>query len=135
MEDSYDTGRQERAHLLKFNIERIEQGYLQAVEAGEERPVMLVVDLRDKLGFDLASRLDPKTTEQVRDDCNRRGVIPTAILATSLPTAVKVIGFMTPSGRETLLRPLPEGMFWVVSISAEGNSYGMLRIPDAPVRP
>lgn len=96
---------------------------------------ILVIDLRDKLGFDLASRLDPKTTEQVRDECNRRGVIPTAILAISLPTAVKVIGFMTTSGRETLQRPLPEGMFWVVGISAGGNSYGMLSIPDAPVGP
>jgi hypothetical protein len=132
MEDGYDAGRRERAHLLKFNIEKIEQGYLQAVQAGEERPVILVVDLRDRMGFELASRLDPKNTECVRDECNRRDVIPTAILATSLPTAVKVIGFMTPTGRETLLRPLPEEMFWVVCISAGGNSYAMLRIPDAP---
>ena len=27
----------------------------------------------------------------------------------SLPTAMKVIGFMTETGRETLQRPLPEG--------------------------
>jgi hypothetical protein len=33
------------------------------------------------------------------------------------------------------LLPLPEGMFWVVSISAGGNSYGLLRIPDAPTGP
>jgi len=33
---------------------------------------MLIIDLRDKMGFDLASRLDPKQTEQVRDECNRR---------------------------------------------------------------
>jgi hypothetical protein len=135
MEDNYDAGRLERAHLLKFNIEKIEQGYLQAVEAGEERPVILVIDLRDKLGFDLASRVDPDQAEQVRDECNRRGVIPTAIVATSLPTAVKVIGFMTTSGRETLQRPLPEGKFWVVGISAGGNSYAMLSITDAPVEP
>ena len=135
MADSHDVGRLERAHLLKFNIEKIEQGYLQAVAAGEERPVILVIDLRDRMGFDLASRLDAKQTEQVRDECNRRGVIPTAIMATSLPTAVKVIGFMTPSGRETLQRPLPDGKFWVVGISAGGNSYGMLRIPDAPGGP
>jgi hypothetical protein len=45
---------------------------------------------------------------------------------------VKVIGFMTLSGRETLQRPLPEGMFWVVSISGGGNSYGALRISEAP---
>jgi hypothetical protein len=132
VEDSYDAGRRDRAHLLKFNIEKIEQGYLQAVAAGEKRPVILVIDLRDKMGFDLASRLDPQQTEQVRDECNRRGVIPTAIMATSLPTAVKVIGFMTESGRETLQRPLPEGRFWAVSISAGGNSYAMLRIPDVP---
>ena len=132
MADTYDTGRQERAHLLKFNIEKIEQGYLQAVAAGEERPVILVIDLRDKMGFDLASRLDPEQTEQVRDDCNRRGVIPTALVATSLPTAIKVIGFMTETGRETLQRPLPEGKFWVVGISAGGNSYAMLSIPEAP---
>ena len=132
MQNSEAPGREERAHLLKFNIERIEQGYLQAVAAGEERPVMLVVDLRDKMGFDLASHLDPKHAEQVRDACNQRGVIPTAIMATSLPTAVKVIGFMTDSGRDTLRRPLPEGRFWVVSISAGGNSYAMLRIPDVP---
>ncbi|MCY2990981.1 MAG: hypothetical protein NTY19_24360 [Planctomycetota bacterium] len=135
MEDSDDAGRRDRAHLLKFNVEKIEQGYLQAVAAGEERPVMLVVDLRDKMGFDLASRLDPKHSEQVRDECNQRGVIPTAIMATSLPTAVKVIGFMTDSGRDTLRRPLPEGRFWVVSISMGGNSYGMLRIPDSPAGP
>ena len=135
MADSDAPGREERVHLLKFNIEKIEQGYLQAVEAGEERPVILVIDLRDKLGFDLASRVDANQAEQVRDECNRRGVIPTAILATSLPTAVKVIGFMTTSGRETLQRPLPEGKFWVVGISAGGNSYGMLSIPDAPTGP
>ena len=135
MDDSYDAGRRDRAHLLKFNIEKIEQGYLQAVAAGEERPVILVIDLRDKMGFDLASRLDPKQAEQVRDECNRRGVIPTALLATSLPTAIKVIGFMTETGRETLQRPLPEGRFWAVSISAGGNSYAMLPIPDAPAGP
>ncbi len=135
MANSYETGRSERAHLVKFNIEKIEQGYLQAVEAGEERPVMLIIDLRDKMGFELASRLDPENVKKVRDKCNERDVIPTAILATSLPTAVKVIGFMTPSGRETLRRPLPEGMFWVVSIVAGGNSYGMLRIPEAPESP
>ncbi|HPM83706.1 MAG TPA: hypothetical protein PLF81_23535 [Candidatus Anammoximicrobium sp.] len=59
-------------------------------------------------------------------------MIPTALVATSLPTAIKVIGFMTETGRETLQRPLPEGRFWAVSISAGGNSYAMLRIPDAP---
>jgi hypothetical protein len=132
MANSYETGRRERAHLVKFNIEKIEQGYLQAVQAGEERPVMLIIDLRDKMAFELASHLDPENVKKVRDECNERDVIPTAILATSLPTAVKVIGFMTPSGRETLRRPLPEGMFWVVSISAGGNSYGMLPIPEAP---
>jgi len=132
MASSYETGRSERARLVKFNIEKIEQGYLQAVQAGEERPVMLVVDLRDKMGFELASRLDLDYVKKVRDECNERGVIPTAILATSLPTAVKVIGFMTPSGRETLRRPLPESMFWIVSISAGGNSYGALPIPEAP---
>jgi len=135
MGDSEAPGREERAHLLRFNIEKIEQGYLQAVAAGEERPVILVIDLRDKMGFDLASRLDPQQAEQVRDDCNRRGVIPTALLATSLPTAIKVIGFMTETGRETLQRPLPDGKFWVVGISAGGNSYGMLSIPDAPAEP
>ena len=127
-----DPGRRERSHLLKFNIEKIEHGYLQAVRAGEEHPVMLVVDLRDKMGYELASRIDPENTPRVRDECVRRDVIPTAILAVSLPVAVKVIGFMTPTGRETLQRPLPEGMFWVVSISAGGNSYGMMRIPEAP---
>jgi len=83
----------------------------------------------------VASRLDPKNVEKVRDECNKRDVIPTAILATSLPVAVKVIGFMTPSGSETLRRPLPEGRFWVVSISAGGNSYNMVRIPEAPASP
>jgi len=34
VEDGYDVGRLERAHLVKFNIEKIEQGYLQAVAAG-----------------------------------------------------------------------------------------------------
>ncbi len=136
-----EDGRQVRSwasragHLLKFNVEKIEQGYLQAVQAGAERPVMLVIDLRDKMGLDLASRLDPTNTAKVKDDCNKRGVIPTAILATSLPMAVKVIGFMTPTGRETLQRPLPEGRFWVVSISGGGNSYAMMRIPAAPAGP
>jgi hypothetical protein len=135
MADTCETGRRDRAYLVKFNIEKIEQGYLQAVKAGEERPVILIIDLRDKMGFDLASRLDPKNVEKVRDECNKRDVIPTAILATSLPVAVKVIGFMTPSGSETLRRPLPEGRFWVVSISAGGNSYNMVRIPEAPASP
>ena len=27
MVDAYETGRPDRAHLLKFNIEKIEQGY------------------------------------------------------------------------------------------------------------
>ncbi|MGO8744539.1 MAG: hypothetical protein ACLQNE_00990 [Thermoguttaceae bacterium] len=58
MADAYETGRRDRAHLLKFNVEKIEQGYLQAVQAGTERPVMLVIDLRDKMGFDLASRIN-----------------------------------------------------------------------------
>ncbi|MGO8748979.1 MAG: hypothetical protein ACLQNE_23695 [Thermoguttaceae bacterium] len=132
MADPYEAGRRDRAQLLKFNVEKIEQGYLQAVQAGEKQPMMLVVDLRDKMGFDLASRLDPEKTAKVRDEYNRRAVIPTAILATSLPVAVKVIGFMTASGRETLQRPLPEGRFWVVSISGGGNSYAMMRIPKAP---
>jgi hypothetical protein len=96
---------------------------------------MLTIDLRDKVGFGLASRLAPENVKRVRDECNKRDVIPTAILATSLPMAVKVIGFMPPSGRETLRRPLPEGTFWVVSISAGGNSYGMLNIPEAPASP
>jgi hypothetical protein len=135
MADTYETGRQARGHLVKFNIEKIEQGYLQAVKAGEQRPVMLIIDLRDKMGFELASRLAPENVKKVRDECNKRDVIPTAILATSLPMAVKVIGFMTPSGRETLQRPLPEGKFWVVSISAGGNSYGVLSIPEAPASP
>jgi hypothetical protein len=39
-------------------------------------------------------------------------VIPTAILATSLPVAVKVIGFMTPSGSETLRQPLASESSW-----------------------
>jgi len=47
----------------------------------------------------------------------------------------EVIGFMTPSGRETLQRPLPEGKFLVVGISAGGNSYGILSIPNAPAGP
>jgi len=29
-------------------------------------------------------------------------------------------------------RALPESMFWIVSISAGGNSYGALPIPEAP---
>jgi hypothetical protein len=135
MADTYETGRRDRAYLLKFNIEKVEQGYLQAVKAGQERPVILIIDLRDKKGFELASRLDAKTVEKVRDECNKRDVIPTAILATSLPVAVKVIGAMTPNGSETLRRPLPEGRFWVVSISAGGNSYGMVSIPEAPASP
>ena len=72
MANSYETGRSERARLVKFNIEKIEHGYLQAVQAGEERPVMLVVDLRDKMGFELASRLAPENVKKVRDECNER---------------------------------------------------------------
>ena len=60
----------------------------------------------------VASRLDPKNVEKVRDECNKRDVIPTAILATSLPVAVKVIGFMTPSGSETLRQPLASESSW-----------------------
>ena len=59
-------------------------------------------------------------------------MIPTAIMATSLPMAVKAIGMMTPTGSETLRKPLPEGRFWVVRISAGGNSYAAMRIPEAP---
>jgi hypothetical protein len=135
MAGDYETGRRERAHLLQFNIERIEQGYLQAVKAGEERPVILIIDLRDKMGFELASRLGPEETIRVRDECNERDVIPTAILATSLPMAVKAIGMMTPTGSETLQTPLPAGRFWVVSIAAGGNSYAAMRIPQAPAEP
>ena len=132
MADAYEVGRRTRAHLLKFNVEKIEQAYLQAIKAGEERPVILIIDLRDKMGFELASRLESKKTKQVREECNKRDVIPTALIATSLPVAVKVIGSMTPAGRETLQKPLPEGRFWVVSISAGGNSYAAMRIPVAP---
>jgi hypothetical protein len=84
MADTYETGRRDRAHLVKFNTEKIEQGYFQAVQAGEERPVILIIDLRDKMGFEPASRLGPENVEKVRDDCNKRDVIPTAILATSV---------------------------------------------------
>jgi hypothetical protein len=66
------------------------------------------------MGFELTSRLALENAKKVRDECNKRDVIPTAILATCLPMAVKVIGFTTPSGRETLRRPLPEGKFWAV---------------------
>jgi len=112
MADTCETGRRDRAYLVKFNIEKIEQGYLQAVQAGEERPVMLIIDLRVKMAFELASHLDPENVKKVRDECNERDVIPTAILATSLPTAVKVIGFMTPSGSETLRQPLASESSW-----------------------
>ena len=86
MAKSYETGPHERARLMKFNIEKIEQGYLQAIQAGEGRPVMHIIDLRDKMGFELASRLDPENVKKVRDECNERDVIPTAIPATE-PTA------------------------------------------------
>ena len=38
MADIYEAGRRNRAHMLKFNVEKIGQGYLQSVEAGEKRP-------------------------------------------------------------------------------------------------
>ena len=85
MVDGEAPGRQGKSPLVEVQ-HRENRARLPAGRGrGEERPVILVIDLRDKMGFDLASRLDPKQTEQVRDECNRRGVIPTALLATPCP--------------------------------------------------
>jgi hypothetical protein len=117
--------------LINFNAEKIEQVYVLAKKDSASNPLILVVDCRDKAGGALAGRkLGEATYQAFLEDCRRNNVVPTLVLAYPLQEAAEALAALTPGARQVLSRRLQPGVFWVVALAGDGNSFATMSTPE-----
>lgn len=113
-------GRLDRTHLLNLNRDKI----LKAVaESDVADPVALLLDTNDAIAYALARKMDPKGAATHREECRKKGLIPTQIAVCDRATAVATIGKSTPNGSKVLSIPPLPGSVWVVCVSGGANAY------------
>ena len=113
----------DRTHLLNLNKENVEYAYTHADDRGVEDPVILLLDLRYKKALMLAEACI-RSKDRIRkaiDDCARKNVIPTAVVALSLRKAVEAMGPVSEPALKTLSSTIPRGYFRVMVIALGGS--------------
>jgi hypothetical protein len=120
-----------RRRLLLHNRERIEFAYDKAQSDGIDDAVVLVLDLSDDRAARLAqlAGLHLEQIERWREECARREVVPTQILAAPRWAALTVVGPMTPNSALGIIQSSPPDTFRVVAIASGGNAFADFPMP------
>jgi hypothetical protein len=124
----------DRAHLLNLNKDNVEHAYTHADDRGVVDPVILLLDLRDKKALVLAEACI-RSKDRIRkaiDDCARKKVIPTAVIALSHDEAVEAMGSVSELALKALSSTIPRGYFRVMVIALEGHSHLACPEPKPP---
>ena len=135
MEKFFETeSANDRGHLLDLNKENVEYAYTHADGRGVEDPVILLLDLRYNKALVLAEaciRSKDRIRETI-DDCARKKVIPTAVVALSHKKAVEAMGSVSQPALEALSSTIPRGYFRVMVIALGGHSHSARPEPKPP---
>lgn len=124
----------DRAHLLNLNKNNVESAYTHADDRGVDDPVILLLDLRYTKALVLAEACirSKDRIRQAIDDCARKKVIPTAVVALSHRKAVEAMGSVSQPALETLSSTIPRGYFRVMVIALGGHSHSACPEPRPP---
>jgi hypothetical protein len=120
-----------RRQLLLHNRERIEFAYDNALTHGLDDPVIVILDLCDERGARLAQLAGSSQEQVVRwcEECSRRNVVPTQIVAAPRWAVLTAIGPLTPHSPQGILKPNPPNSFRVIAIAAGGNAFADFPVP------
>jgi hypothetical protein len=122
----------DREHLLRQKEQEAGLCYLKCKLEGMKDPVVMILDIRDRVAGDIGERLAGKEAcERLRGNWRGRG-IPT-VIATGPRDDVR--GILMHLGRTTALAlrsPPPEGRYWAVVVAAGGNLLAAAEVPPAP---
>jgi len=121
-----DPGRLDRIHLLTSNESEI-RGALangRTLLPGASRPVILVMDTRDKVAMSIAVQIDRQRVLDAHARMVLGGVIPTVITVLPTTAVVELLAEAQPNLSDTLAScELPTGWAWVVCVASGGACY------------
>ena len=94
-----------------------------------------IQDLEREIGAQLFERLPrgvrlSAAGKVFLEDCRRNNVVPTLVLAYPLQEAAEALAALTPGARQVLSRGLQPGVFWVVALAGDGNSFATMATPE-----
>lgn len=122
-------GQDDRRHLLRFNAEHSERYWLQAFEASGESHLVLLLDIRDRVAFDIAQRLaGPERTAAMIQHALDNDNIPTLHAAVPMAASFPLMSFVCPSFVPHCQR-VPDDSFAVWCISSGGSSLAFRKRP------
>lgn len=128
--------RLDRQHLLNYNRADAIRFYANGKAEGMQDPVVLVMDLRDKLAYGIQSLLmdraevDRHIAEYLAVPC-----IPTVTVALPIRGALKLLSSVSASSRRVMETPPPPGSFLAVVIAGEGIGFFYLPQPATLAAP
>lgn len=125
------SGIEQRTHLLRMQWERLCHYHQVMVSKGMEEPTIWLIDPADRFGYDMALKLNGGDVSKLEANQKLIGNDAHAgyLMGMTRKEALRVAEAMTETGHRILERPARVGAFYVVVVSAGGNTYAMIPIP------
>ena len=120
-------------NILRQMVATIEQAHQDALDGGFDRPVILVLDLRDEQARAIAWRCSGYfPIDAMLAESRRRGQRPTLVTALERAEAIEVLAADYLKVARILVAPTPAGTFRAVAI-AHGEALISEFGPSAPI--
>jgi hypothetical protein len=120
---SQKPGNEARQQLIDFNIEKIEQCYVQAKAKGMAHPVILVLDLRDVHGGEVGKYvMGENKRDTMLTEAAAKNMKPVVIVPMERDLILPLFSGVSPELAKALQKPLPPDCFLAVAFAVERRS-------------
>jgi hypothetical protein len=127
-----DEGHKDRMHLLDSNVKLIVQAYLDGKSNGMDHPVVFVVDIRDKVGEQIARPLlGDERAAALKAKLNMQRLIPTSVFAVPASLAPSALEGHSPRSAEQIKQTARAGGIPVVAVASGGTLLANLQLPTS----
>ena len=126
-------GHKQRTDIAYADPELLDAQYLKCKQSGIEYPVVVVADLRDKIGKLFSTH--PERAEAVMTEAAAAGKSPCVFLGLPKAAAIALLLESSPKCAKFLRETDTAQFFPIVSIAEGGTQVAFRPIPTAPANP